>query len=83
MISAPNETINVQPRDLKNVGVIDRWHRYNFRFVTISGYRNQYIQYFLNAFYHDIDSIKKVSILWSCIHWSKLGICRLKDNAFF
>ena len=50
MISAPNETINVQPGDLKNVGVIDRWHRYNFRFVTMSSYRNQYVQYFLNAF---------------------------------
>ena len=32
--------------------------------------------------FHDIDNIKKATILWSCVHWSKPGISMLNDNAF-
>ena len=33
-------------------------------------------------FYHDVGNIKKSTILWSCVHWSKQRIARLNDNAF-
>ena len=32
--------------------------------------------------FHDIDNIKKATILWSCIYLSKPGISMLNDNAF-
>ena len=82
MISGPTPTINLQSDVPNNVGIIDRWDRCKFRIVRISGHRNQYLQYCLNDFYHDINYIIKVTILWSCIHWIKLGISMLNDNVF-
>ena len=75
-------TINIQSGVPNNVGIIDHWHRCKFRVVRVSEHGNQCLQYCLNAFYHDIDNIKKATILWSCVHWSKPGISMLNDNAF-
>ena len=82
MISVPTPTTNLQSDVPNNVGIIDRWDRCKFRIVEISGSRNQCLQYCLNAFYHDIDYIKKATILWSCTHWSRLGVSMLNDNVF-
>ena len=82
MISVPTPTTNLQSDILNNVGVIDRWDRRKFRIVEISSSRNQCLQFCLNAFYHDIDYIKQATILWSCAHWSKLGVCMINDNVF-
>ena len=43
---------------------------YAFRRVDISGIVNQYIMYALNAFYKDVDDLKKSSILWNVVNWS-------------
>ena len=82
ILSVPTPTINLQSDVPNNVGIIDRWDRCKFRIVRISGYRNQCLQYCLNTFYHDIDYIEKATILWSCVHWSKLGVSMLNSNAF-
>ena len=82
MISVYTPPTNLQSDILNNVGVIDRWDRRKFRIVEISGSRNQCLQFCLNAFYHDIDYIKQATILWSCAHWSKLGVCMINDNVF-
>ena len=26
--------------------------------------------------------MKQATILWSCVHWIKLGVCMINDNAF-
>ena len=59
MISIDNVSINRQPGDLNNQGIVDRQKTYKFLIIPISGIRNQCLQYFLNAFYYDIDKIKK------------------------
>ena len=82
MISVLTPTTNLQSDILNNVGVIDRWGRRKIRIVGISSSRNQFLQFCLNAFYHDIDYIKQATILWSCAHWSKLGVCMINDNVF-
>ena len=82
MISVPTPTTNLQSDILNNVGVIDRWDRRKFRIVEISSSRNQCLQFCLNAFYHDINYMKQATILWSCVHWIKLGVCMINDNAF-
>ena len=82
MISVPTPIINLQSGVPNNVGIINRLHRCKFRIVRISRHRNQCLQYCLNAFYPDINYIKKATILWSCVHWSKPGIYMLNDNAF-
>ena len=82
MISVPTPTINLHSDILNNVGVLDRWDRRNFRIVEISLSRYLCLQFCLNEFYHDINCIKQATILWSCAHWSKLGVCMINDNAF-
>ena len=82
VISVPIPTINLQSDVPNNVGIIDRWDRCKFRIVTISGHRNECLQYCLNTFYHNIYYIKKATILWSCVPWSKLGVSMLNENAF-
>ena len=82
MISVHTPTTNLQSDVPNNFSIIDRWDRCKFRIVEMSGSRNQCLQYCLNAFYHDIDYIKKVTIVWSCAYWSKLGVCMINDNAF-
>ena len=81
MFSTLNSTDNVNSGVPSKEGIIDCWHRCKFRIVKISGYQNQCLQFCLNAFYNDVDNIKKATILWSCDYWSKERICRLDDNA--
>ena len=61
MISARNKTIYVQPRDLQICGIIDHWYHCNLRFISIFVYRNQHLQYCLNAFNYDIDYFKNLT----------------------
>ena len=82
MISTLNSIDNVNSGVPSKDGIIDRWHRCKFRLVKVSGHQNQCLQFCLNAFYHDVDNIKKSTILWSCVYWSKQRIFRLNDNAF-
>ena len=63
MISAINVSIIRQVNDLKNQGIVDHWNSRKFRVVDISSNRKQCLQYSLNAFYHDINEIKKATIL--------------------
>ena len=81
MISIDHISINRQHSGLNNQGIIDRWKPYKYCFIPISGIRNQCLQYFLNAIYHDIDEIKKSTILWSILYWGQYLICRTNDNA--
>ena len=82
MISTHNSTDNVNSGVPNKEGIIDRWHRCKFRIVRISGYQNQCLQFCLNAFYNDVDNLKKATLLWSCAYWGKEQISRLNDNAF-
>ena len=41
-------SINCQPGYLNNQGIIDCWKTYKFRFIPISGIRNQCLQYCFN-----------------------------------
>ena len=69
MISIDHVSINRQPSDLNNQGNFDRWKPYKYCFIPISGIRSQCLQYCLNAIYHEIDKIKKSTILWSVLYW--------------
>ena len=82
MISINHEIINRQVSNLQNKGIIYCWESYNFRFIKISGNRNHCLQYCLNAFYHDVDGLKKTTILWSVVHWDHSPVCRTNNNAF-
>ena len=82
MISMYHGTINRQVSNLENQGVIVCWETYKFRSNKISWVRNQGLQYVLNAFYHDVDDLKKTTILWSVVHWGQYPICRTNDIAF-
>ena len=82
MISTHNSSDNVNSGVPNKEGIIDRWHRCKFRIVKISGHQKQYLQFCLNAFYNDVDNIKKATLLWSCAYWGKEIISRLNDNAF-
>ena len=73
MISINHDTINRQAGNLQNRGINYCWENYKFRPIKISGNRNQCLQYCLNDFYHDIDSLKK-NILWSVVHWGQYEI---------
>ena len=59
MISLNANTINRQEGNKENKGVIHCWETHKFRSVKISGNRNQCLQYCLNAFYHDVNELKK------------------------
>ena len=67
MISMYHGTINRQVSNLENQGVIVCWETYKFRSNKTSGNRNQCLQYYLNALYHDVDDLKKSTIL-SVVH---------------
>ena len=69
MISASDVSIICQDGDLDNQGIIDHYKSHKFRVIDISGHRNQCLQYSLNNVYHDINEIKKSTILWSVVHW--------------
>ena len=59
VIALNAELINRQDGNEENKGIILCWEMYTFRSITISGSRNQCLQYCLNAFYHDVDHLKK------------------------
>ena len=82
MISINHETFNRQVGNLQNKGIIYCWETYKLRSIEISGNRNQSLQYCLNAFYHDVDDLKKVTIRWSVAHWDQYPVMRTNDNAF-
>ena len=82
MISTHNSSDNVNSGVPNKEGIIDRWHRCKFRTVKISVFQNQCLQFCLNAFYNDVDNLKKATLLWSCAYWGKEQISRLNDNAF-
>ena len=82
MIARNHDIINRQAGNLENKDIIYCWETYKFRSIKISGNRNQCLQYCLNAFYHDVDDFKKVTILWSVAHWGQYVVCRTNDNAF-
>ena len=42
----------------------------------------RYMVMVINAFYHDVDDLKKATILWSVAHWGQYEVCRTNDNAF-
>ena len=69
MISINHETINRQVGNFENKGIIDCLETYKFRSIKISGNRNQCLQYCLNAFYYDVDDLKKAAILQPVVHW--------------
>ena len=48
---------------LNNHDIIHCWETRKFRFIEISGLRNQYLQHCIKAFYHDIDEIKKATFI--------------------
>ena len=68
MIVINHDTINRQADNLQNKGIIHCLESYKFRCIKISGNRNQCLQYCLNAFYYDVDDLKKGIILWSVVH---------------
>ena len=82
MIAFNTEIINRQDGNVENKGIILCWETYKFRAIKISGNENQCLQYCLNAFYHDVDDLKKATILWSVAHWGQYAVCRTHDNAF-
>ena len=55
---------------------------YVFRRVNISWTDNQYLMYTLNAFYKDVDDLKKASVLWNVVKWSNKPKIRCNDDAF-
>ena len=68
MIARNHDIINRQAGNLENKDIIYCWETYKFRSIKISGNRNQYLQYCLNAFYHDVDDLKKRNhSLVSCV----------------
>ena len=82
MISINHETINRQAGNLQNKGIIYCWETYKFRSIKIPCNINQCLQYCLNAFYHDVDDLKKATILWSVVHWGKCPVCRTNNNVY-
>ena len=82
MITLDTDIINRQVGNVENKGIIFCWETYKFHAIKISGNRNQYLQYFLNDFYHDVDDLKKATILWSVAHWGQYAVCRTNDNSF-
>ena len=68
MISINHETITRQVGNLENKGIIYCWEIYKFRSIKIIGNRNRCLQYCLNAFYHDVDDLRRATILWSIVH---------------
>ena len=65
MIALNAELINRQDGNVENKGIILCWETYTFRSIKISSSRNQCLQYYLIDFYHDVDDLKKATILWS------------------
>ena len=82
MITLDTDIINSQVGNVDNKGIISCWETYKLRTIKISGNINQCLQYSLNAFYHDVDDLKKATILWSVAHWSQYQVCRTNDTAF-
>ena len=82
MISINHDTINRQADNLQNKGIIHCLESYKFRCIKISGNRNQCLQYCLNAFYYDVDDLKKGTILWLVVHWDLYPVCSKNDNTF-
>ena len=82
MDTATVVSIICQVDDLNNQGIIDHWEIHKFRVVDISGRRNQCLQYFFNAFYRDINDIKKYTILWSVVNWGQYAINRHNDSVY-
>ena len=67
MIALNTEIINRQDCNVENKGIILCWETYKFHAIKLSGNRNQCLQYCLNAFYHDVDDLKKSKhSLFSC-----------------
>ena len=58
MIAINHDIINREVGNVEDKGIIFCWETYKFRTIKISGYRNHCLQYFLNAFYHDVDDLK-------------------------
>ena len=58
MITLDTDIINRQVGNVENKCIIFCWETYKFHAIKISGNRNQYLQYFLNDFYHDVDDLK-------------------------
>ena len=81
IIAINHDIINRQAGNLENKGIIYCWEAYKFCSIKISGNRNQWLQYCLNAFYHDVDDLKK-NVLWSVAHWGQYPVMRTNDNAF-
>ena len=82
MIAVNNNSINRQVGNVRNKGIVFQWETYKFRSIEICGKRNQYLQFCLHAFYHDVDYLKKATILWSVAHWGQRAVRRTNDNAF-
>ena len=82
MIALNTKIINRQDGNVENKGIILCWETYKFRAIKISGNRNQCLQYCLNTFYHDVDDLKKATILCSVAHWGQYAVCHTNDNAF-
>ena len=53
-----------------------------FQHVDISGTNNQCLMYALNAFYKDVNGLKKGSILWNVVNWSNKLEMRFNNKAF-
>ena len=62
--------------------VVTHSNNYVFRRVDISGTDNQCLMYALNAFYNDIDDLRKASVLWNVANWSNKPEMRCNDNVF-
>ena len=82
MIALNAELINRQDGNVENEGLIYCWETYKFRSIKISGHRNQCLQYCLNAFYHDVDDLRRATILWSIVHYNQYPNCRTNHNSF-
>ena len=68
IIALNTEIINRQDDNLENKGIILCWETYKFRYINISDNRNQCLQYCLNAFYHDVDDLKKKQQFFGQLH---------------
>ena len=74
MIARNHDIINRNADNLENKGIIYCWETYKFRSIKIFSNRYQCLQYCLNAFYHDVDDLKKGTILWSVAHWGQYSV---------
>ena len=67
IIAINYDIINRQADNLENKGIVYCWEAYKLCSIKISGNRNQWLQYCLNAFYHDVDDFIKKRFLVSCV----------------